>query len=130
MPSITGGDQLSEEYAPRNRVFVGFDFDPEKCDNFHGYTSNPQLCKACQRSVTEHKTYMARLEKKKAKVPALTDAKRKELMDVCTHEIDEADPLVEFCDNLKFRKSWIDMVRELYENTERSNSMRDFGADQ
>jgi hypothetical protein len=127
VPSITGGDQLSEDYAPhlwKNGKFVG-SWEPEEkvvptaeaekpCGFFHGYTTNPMLCRACHRPVTEHKAYMEKLKKKKKtkaqqeeeKKEKLYDLKRKELIEICQNEIDKPDELVEL-GGVKMRASYL-----------------------
>jgi hypothetical protein len=72
MPSITGGDQLGEDYAP----FLYEDEKKESCKNFHGYTSNPQLCKGCNRPVGEHLEFMA-AHKEKKENKEIVDYKKK-----------------------------------------------------
>ena len=57
----------------------------KECDSFNGYTSNPQLCKACQRPVTEHKSFMESLQQKKY------EEKRLKLLELSGTEIDPPD---------------------------------------
>lgn len=136
MPSIVGGDKVVRfDYFGVSTDWISS--KSEECDSFfHGYTTNPMLCKACQRPVTEHKTYMARLEEKKqakAKVKAelekpLSDLRRKELIDVCGNEIDKADPEVDLGGGIKLRRSFLDLMAEIYEKDEqirRDKLMRD-----
>lgn len=71
--SLGGEGWMRDEFPER--------YDGSEC-SFSPYTSNPQLCKSCNRPVTEHTKFLQRLsDKKYAK-------KRKEMMDLCCREID------------------------------------------
>ena len=62
-----GAEYLSEETLEfiKSMTQPGYVAPKKRCKSFHGYTSNPGLCKACNRPTQEHPEFMEYLEDKK-----------------------------------------------------------------
>ncbi len=86
------------------------------CQSFHGYTSNPQLCKGCNRPVFEHVEFMkAHNEKVTKKAAAEYEAKRKKLIELSGTEIDAPEEMVDI-GGVKMPISLLEKFRDAFAN--------------
>jgi hypothetical protein len=101
--------------APKKKA-IHYD-EPEPCNSFHPYTSNPQLCK-CGKPYTEHKAFMEVLieKERKRKEEEEYQQKRAKLMELCTTEIDpeaEDEDIVDLGNGWKLPRKQFEMLRDM-----------------
>lgn len=98
---------------------------PAKCDSFSPYTSNPQMCKACNEPVTEHVSYMKRHEEKQARiqkakmldVDADYDKKRERVLEFARTLIDspiEKEEEVDLGGGVKMPMSYLEKLKNVF----------------
>ena len=96
------------------------------CKSFQGYTSNPQLCKGCNRPVTEHVDFMKRhkekkrQEQEKAKQAVVDYEKiREKLLELALNEIDAPvkpppEEMVDLGGGVKMPISMVEKLRDTF----------------
>lgn len=91
--------------------------DPPACNAFHPYTSNPLLCK-CGRPVTEHTSFMQRMNEKQESEQARRDRIKESVLEVLGTELipDPDDELVEVTPTLRVAKRDLKILREYFQN--------------
>ena len=86
----------------------------KECDTFVPYTSNPQLCKACSKPVTEHKSFMARWNAERQKLLAAEeyDKKRERLIELAGTDIDPEPEDIDLGGGIKIPRKEFDELRK------------------